>query len=80
LRNFYAQIDKYFFVVTAGKIKMTKMDIKSGKTLALFLNCKGDVFDILPLLDGREHDVEFVVAVGSMMLSLWLLSLPMFLK
>ncbi len=57
----YAQTDKYFFVVTAGKIKMTKMDIKSGKTLALFLNCKGDVFDILPLLDGREHDVEFVV-------------------
>lgn len=65
----YRQIDKYFYVVASGNFKMMHTDTKSGKSIALFLYACGDVFDILTLFDGKEHDVEFLATNKSIVFS-----------
>ncbi|WP_457744915.1 Crp/Fnr family transcriptional regulator [Sulfurimonas sp.] len=64
----YTQTDKYFFIVSQGVVKMTKTDLESGRSMALFLYHSGDMFDVLPLFDQQEHDVEFVVVKKSLLL------------
>ena len=64
----YTQTDRYSFVLASGGFKMTRMDIQSGKSIALFLYECGDIFDLLPLLDGKEHDVEFLATAKSVIL------------
>jgi len=61
----YELMDKYFFIVSSGLVKMTKMDIKSGRSVSLFLYYHGDVFDLLPLFDEQEHDVVFTAVKKS---------------
>ncbi|WP_457749797.1 Crp/Fnr family transcriptional regulator [Sulfurimonas sp.] len=66
----FTQTDKYFFIVSHGIIKMTKMDIESGRSITLFLYSAGDVFDVLPLFDQQEHDVEFSIVKNSCLLAI----------
>ncbi|CAA6825226.1 MAG: cAMP receptor protein [uncultured Sulfurovum sp.] len=47
----------YFYIVISGRIKISRIDIHTGKELTLFLLASGDVFDIVCLLDGQHHDV-----------------------
>ncbi len=54
-----SEIDKYVFIIIKGRVKMMQTDIKDGRIVTLFLYTKGDIFDILPLLDGKEHNVQF---------------------
>ncbi|NPA50517.1 MAG: Crp/Fnr family transcriptional regulator [Epsilonproteobacteria bacterium] len=57
---------KCFFIVE-GRMKITQIDPKSGRSVALFLLKNGDVFDIFTLLDGKEHTV-FPVPIDNMKL------------
>lgn len=64
----YTQTDKYFFIVASGSFKMIRMDINSGKIIALSIYERYDAFDMLPMLDGKEHDVEFLATQQSVVL------------
>ncbi len=63
----YTDIDKYFFIIANGYIKMSRMDIQTGKKVALFLYERYDVLDVVSLIDGRIHDVEFTSVTPSIL-------------
>ena len=48
-----------FHFVLAGRLKMYRIDPHSGRELTLCLLKKGDVFDVIRLLDDTEHKVFF---------------------
>jgi len=49
---------KYLFIIISGRLKLSQIDIKSGRSLTLFLLSSGDIYDVFSLLDGKEHLVE----------------------
>ncbi len=63
----YTDIDKYFFIIASGYIKMSRMDVQTGKKIALFLYEKCDVLDVVSLVDGGIHDVEFTSVTSSIL-------------
>jgi len=56
---------KNLFIIITGRLKVTHIDPETGRSLALFLKSKGEIFDIFSLLDGKEH-VVFPVAMDNM--------------
>ncbi len=58
---------KYVHIVIEGKLKVTQIDPETGRSMALFLLQPGDLFDVFPLLDGKEH-VVFPIPMSSMKL------------
>lgn len=48
-------LNRYLFIILSGKVKITQIDPKSGRSVALFLLQRGDIYDFLPLLDGKKH-------------------------
>jgi len=63
----YDIASKDIYIILEGRLKVTQIDPNSGRSLALFLLSKGDVFDIFPLLDGKEHPV-FPIVLDNMKL------------
>lgn len=61
--------EKFHFVIS-GRLKIYKMDEKSGREFSLFMLKKGDAFDILCLLDGNEHEVFYAALDRAVLLSL----------
>lgn len=53
----YELCDKYCFFIVEGRIKMTQVDPKTGRSIAPFLLSSGDIFDVITLLDEKEHIV-----------------------
>ena len=76
----YTKTDKYFFIVAHGLVKMTKMDIESGRSITLFLYSQGDVFDVLPLFDQQEHDAEFSVVKDSLLIGIEITKMRTWIK
>ena len=50
--------EKFHFVIS-GRLKIYKIDEKTGREFSLFILKKGDAFDILCLLDGCKHEVFY---------------------
>lgn len=48
---------KFYFVVS-GRIKMYKLHPTTGNEFVLYLNSAGDIFDVIPLLDNKPHQIE----------------------
>jgi len=46
---------KYFYFVMSGKIKIFQIDFHSSKEQILYLLSRGDMFDVVSLLDGSER-------------------------
>lgn len=46
---------EYFNIIVEGSVKMMHTDPQTGRSIVLFLLREGDVFDVLSLLDGKEH-------------------------
>ncbi|MEC4675528.1 MAG: Crp/Fnr family transcriptional regulator [Nitrospirota bacterium] len=49
-----------FFVIISGRVKVTRINPDTGKEFILFLMGPGDGFDVIPLLNGKAHNVSFV--------------------
>ena len=49
---------KYLFIIISGRLKLSQIDIKSGRSATLFLLSSGDIYDVFSLLDGKEHSIE----------------------
>lgn len=50
---------KYFHFIVSGRLKIYQLEANTGREFTFFLLKKGDVFDILCLLDNDEHDVYY---------------------
>jgi CRP-like cAMP-binding protein len=64
------ELSKYFYIVLKGKIKTFQMNFENGKEQTLFVYRRGDMFDTLILLDGKDHDVMYEVLENSELLEL----------
>lgn len=45
-----------FYFIIDGKIKISQINIETGKEQTLYLLSKGDMFDVVTLLDNDEHE------------------------
>ena len=48
-----------FFIIISGRLKMYQIDIENGREFTVFLLNKHDVFDVISLLDGLKHSMNF---------------------
>lgn len=48
-----------FYVILKGRIKSFQIDPISGRELTLFILSKNDVFDVISLLDGDRHSINY---------------------
>ncbi len=51
----------YFHIILNGRLKLTRTHPETGRAITLWLLGPGDGYDIISLLDGREHDIMPVV-------------------
>ena len=49
-----ADTQKYFYFITSGKIKIYQIDFQTSKEQTLYMLSRGDMFDVVSLLDGSE--------------------------
>jgi len=47
---------RYFYFVLSGKIKIFQIDFNSSKEQILYLLSRGDMFDVVSLLDGSQRE------------------------
>lgn len=48
-----------FYFIIEGRLKAYQIEKNSGREFTFFILKNGDVFDILCLLDGCEHDIYY---------------------
>ncbi len=48
---------KYFHIIISGRVKISKINPQNGKSIILFLLHDKDAFDLISLLEAKEHDV-----------------------
>lgn len=59
---FYAEdLLKYFYIVVQGRIKSYQFNIQNEKEQTLFVYKRGDMFDVISLLDDKPHEVMYEV-------------------
>ncbi len=51
------QTKESFFVIISGRVKLSKVNPETGREYIIFILHGGDAFDIISLLDGKEHEV-----------------------
>jgi len=52
---------EYFYMVIDGKIKTYQINFDNNKEQTIFVYRKGDMFDVISLLDDKPHEVAFEV-------------------
>ena len=58
---------KYAFIIVKGRLKITKVDPKTGRSISLFVLTGGDIYDFFTLLDGKEH-IAFPVPIDDVIM------------
>jgi len=51
----------YFYMVISGRIKTYQINFQNNKEQTIFIYKKGDMFDLISLLDNKSHEVSFEV-------------------
>ena len=52
---------EYFFVIISGKIKVYDINFNTNREQTLYLLVKGDMYDVVSLLDGKYHELAVEV-------------------
>ncbi|ACZ11427.1 Crp/Fnr family transcriptional regulator [Sulfurospirillum deleyianum] len=47
---------EHFFVLLEGRVKVSQINFENGKEQILYLLSKGDMYDVVSLLDGKMHE------------------------
>jgi CRP-like cAMP-binding protein len=47
---------EHFFVILEGRVKVSQINFENGKEQILYLLSKGDMYDVVTLLDGQSHE------------------------
>jgi len=78
---------KYFYVIVEGRIKTYQINFQTNKEQTIFIFKRGDMFDVITLLDNKPHDVIYEVIENAKVLRLpiervryWLENDPAFNK
>jgi CRP-like cAMP-binding protein len=78
---------EYFYIVIDGKIKTYQINFNNNKEQTIFIYKKGDMFDIVSLLDNQPHEVVFEVLQNCKVLQIpiekvrnWIETNPVFNK
>ena len=61
---------KHFYIVVEGRIKTYQINFETSKEQTIFVYKRGDMFDIISLLDHKEHDVIYEVLESCKVLQL----------
>ena len=48
---------EWFYVIQSGKIKVYDINFTTNREQTLYLLSRGDMYDVVPLLDNREHNL-----------------------
>lgn len=54
----YTTTKKFIFIVLKGRVKLSKINPKNGREYIISILDTGDVFDVISLLDTKEHEVN----------------------
>ena len=52
---------KWFYILLDGKIKVFDINFETNREQTLYLFVKGDMYDVVTLLDGKEHNLAVEV-------------------
>lgn len=52
---------KHFYIVVDGRIKTYQINFENSKEQTIFIYKRGDMFDVITLLDHQPHDVVYEV-------------------
>ena len=52
---------KYFYIIIDGKIKTYQINFNNNKEQTIFIYKRGDMFDVISLLDNQPHEVIYEV-------------------
>ena len=52
-----SQTLEFFYLLIAGRLKVSRINPDTGRELTIFLLGPGDVFDVICLLDPKKHEV-----------------------
>jgi CRP-like cAMP-binding protein len=61
---------EHFYIVLDGRIKTYQINFDNNKEQTIFIYKKGDMFDIISLLDNEEHNVIYEVVEDCKLLQL----------
>ncbi len=48
---------KWFYIIESGKVKVYDINFKTNREQTLYLLSRGDMYDVVPLLDNQEHNL-----------------------
>ncbi len=51
---------KHFIVIISGRVKVIRINPDTGREFTISMLGAGAAFDVLPLLDGKRHNVSFI--------------------
>jgi len=78
---------KYFYIVVNGRVKTYQINFENNKEQTIMVYKRGDMFDIISLLDAKPHDIAYEVIEDLLVLQLpiekvryWLENDPTFNK
>jgi len=52
---------KYFYIIVDGRVKTYQINFENDKERTLFIYKRGDMFDVISLLDNKPHEVIYEV-------------------
>ncbi|MGE4396652.1 MAG: Crp/Fnr family transcriptional regulator, partial [Sulfurimonas sp.] len=52
---------KHFYIVIEGRVKTYQMNLDNAKEQTIFIYKRGDMFDVISLLDEKPHEVVYEV-------------------
>jgi len=59
---FYADdLLKYFYIIVDGRIKTYQINFENNKEQTIIVYKRGDMFDVISLLDNKPHDIIYEV-------------------
>ncbi len=47
----------YFYIITSGKVKIYEINFETNREQTLYILIRGDMFDVITLLDKEEHNL-----------------------
>ena len=60
----------YFYILVEGKIKTYQINFQNAKEQIIFIYKRGDMFDVITLLDNKAHDIAYEVIENAKVLRL----------
>jgi CRP-like cAMP-binding protein len=83
----YSQTIESVFIILKGRVKLSKINPSNGREYIVSLLEQGDVFDVITLLDKREHEINIesidelqLLKTSTTIARDWLNNNPMFNK